>query len=132
MEMVVYDISEKSYTRADMLADLRSGLKPLEAAKRKWTAILEGGEDFGTYSCGCCNAYYDRENPKACYSVCPLGGTEGCCGGDYSAWVRHQNEEHMHEHTFYAVRCPECEEIGKRILGVIEQRLEESMVKQVI
>ncbi|HEY3374001.1 MAG TPA: hypothetical protein VGK02_02940 [Candidatus Aquicultor sp.] len=120
----MYDVSEKSYTRQHLLADLQAGFSPLEAAKRKWTAIINGGEDFGTYSCACCETYFDKDNPRACLLVCPLGGTEGCCNGDYSRWVRHQNSEHMHEHTFYAIHCPECEDIALGILAIIETRLQ--------
>lgn len=119
----MYEISESSYTRDNMLADLRSGLTPLEAARRKWTAILNGGEDFGSNTCACCETYFDKENPKACLARCPLGDTEGCCSGDYSAWVKHQNEAHMHEYVFHAIRCSECEEIGLRILSLIKRQL---------
>lgn len=123
----MFEISEKSYTRDNLLADLRAGLTPLEAAKKKWTAIIEGGEDFGTYSCACCETYFDDKNPRNCLSICPLGGSDGCCSGDYSRWVRHQNEEHMHEYISYAVRCPECEDIARNILAIIETRLERQL-----
>jgi len=119
----MYEISENAYTREQMLADLRAGLTPLQAAKRKWTSILNGGEDFTMNSCACCETYYDKENPRACLSVCPLGGTEGCCHGSYSEWIKHQNEEHMHEYPFYAIRCPECENIALRILNMIDEQL---------
>ncbi len=119
----MYEINENSYTRDSMLADLRAGLTPLEAAKRKWTTILEGGEDFSANSCACCETYFDKGNPKACLVLCPLGGTGGCCNGDYSAWIKHQNEAHMHEHAFYAIRCPECEQIASDINKLIEEKL---------
>src|SRR3990172_9971587 len=98
-----------------MLVDLKSGLTPLEVAYRKWSAILSGGEDFGSSSCACCETYFNEDNPKACLSICPLGDTDGCCSGEYSAWIRHQNQEHMHEYISYAVRCEECERIAQDI-----------------
>lgn len=120
----MYEISELTYTRADMLNDLKRGLTPLEIADRKWKAILSGGEDFGSSSCACCETYFEPNNKSACLGTCPLGNTEGCCSGLYSAWIRHQNEKHMDEHISYAIRCPECEEIAQGVYGAIKEQLE--------
>jgi hypothetical protein len=122
----MYEISDHSFTREKMLSALKSGLSPVDIALQKWESILAGGEDFGTSSCACCESYYDQENPKACLSVCPLGDTVGCCSGVYSAWIKHQNAEHMHEYISYAIRCPECEEIAHSIHNVIEERAEQA------
>jgi hypothetical protein len=118
----MYEISELSYTREKMLSDLKTGITPVEIALQKWTSILNGGEDFGISSCACCEAYFDRNDPKACLEACPLGDTVGCCNGEYSAWIKHQNAEHMHEYISYAIRCPECEEIARSIYAVIEEK----------
>ncbi|HZD59704.1 MAG TPA: hypothetical protein VE439_04535 [Anaerolineae bacterium] len=117
----MYDISENAYTREHMLAHLRAGLTPLEAAKRKLETILSGGEDFPANSCACCETYFDREHPKACLNICPLGSTKGCCHDSYSTWIKHQNEEHMHEYVFYAIRCPECEDIALTFSALLKR-----------
>jgi hypothetical protein len=118
----MYEINELSFTREKMLSALKTGVSPVEIALQKWTSILNGGEDFGTSSCACCESYYDQNNTKACLAVCPLGDTIGCCSGVYSAWIKHQNAEHMHEYISYAIRCPECEEIARSIYDVISEK----------